>query len=195
MYPIKKTCRNQEPLNKDLIIALETWSINTKTSFTLEKEGSLLRDCLEMWDEAGDNPYEVLKEEGVYDFFMNVLNAQSVTLCDHIYRGTLRHGELKVGDTIEYTLPKSWTFNIKTASEFIEVDPVVYPNAVILRFMSPYPFIGIHNPYNKNREEEFITGPINLLITGRFKTKKGNFRILDVTPVVTVLPIRTWIDD
>lgn len=109
----------EAPQEEELQNALDQWSIKNKYPYTLDKEGRLLRNALELWDAADENPYELLEEEeGLYDFFMSVLDAQTLTLEGPMYRGTRRHGKLKVGDILDYSLPKSWTFNFDMGIEF-----------------------------------------------------------------------------
>lgn len=171
----------EDPQERELIEALEAWNSKGQHPYTLAKEGRRLRQALEIWDQVGENPYEVLQEEDEYDFFMNILDAQKLILTYPIYRGTIRHSDLKVGDTIDYVYPKSWTTNLEMASEFIKVGTKEFSGTVILCFTSKKPVKGIPNPYNTNNEDEVILAPMTLIITRKYK--KRGFPIFDVTSV------------
>ena len=68
-------------------------------------ETSQLEYALKLWDQAVERPYEVLIEEGLYDQFIEVLQTQQYILQNNIFRGTVRHWELKEGDKLEYKYP------------------------------------------------------------------------------------------
>ncbi len=49
----------------------------------------MLKLILQTWDQAGERPYEVLQQEGLYDDLLRVLDSSPIVLDQHIFRGTL----------------------------------------------------------------------------------------------------------
>lgn len=141
-----------------------------------KSEQNKLREALETWDSAGQQPYLALQEDGYYDFFMDILSRQKLHLDGHLYRGTVRHSELKEGGTFEYPYPSSWSTSEDQATAFGTVGD---PESILLVFESNKDVKGIHNPFNSNNEDEVILYPMNLVVTKR-NTKKGK-TILFVT--------------
>ena len=136
----------------------------------------LLEEVLSYWDQAGQRPYEVLIEQGLYEFFLGQLEKASLMLENKIYRGTGRHSQLGVGDILLYTYPTSWTYDLDTAKLFVEE----LPNGVILVFSSDQPIKAIENHKNTYREDEVIIHPLNLKVIKKYE-KKG-LTILEVSP-------------
>lgn len=122
-----------------------------------------------IWDVAGQEPYKALQEDGLYDFFMETLNKQKVNLKIPVYRGTVRHSELKVGETFRYNYPSSWSVDYKVASGFGTAND---PKSIVLSFTSTTPVKEIYNPYNSNNENEIILAPMLLKVTKITPRKK-----------------------
>jgi hypothetical protein len=143
-----------------------------------EEDKNKLKEALEIWDGAGQQPYLALQEDGYYDFFMEVLNKQKLVLSTPVYRGTVRHSELEVGNTFVYDYPSSWSTSKEKALEFGTLDD---PKSVLLIFFSYSPVRGIHNPFNSNGEDEVILAPMTLKITKISKTgTRLTFRVVAV---------------
>lgn len=119
--------------------------------------------AFELWDQAGERPYEVLKEEGLYDDFMKALNSTSYNLQFPLYRGTIRHSEKVVGDVIDYVEPSSWSSNPENASRFI----LEAENPVLLQLVTQGLVKAVENPKNTYGEEEFILYPCQLQIVSK----------------------------
>lgn len=83
------------------------------SGLTIEDKNMLL-----IWSEYGQRPYDGILEEDKSTQFLQMLNNNQVT--GPIYRGTNRHSHLKVGDMLDYDIPKSWTFSKTSAINFIE---------------------------------------------------------------------------
>lgn len=123
-----------------------------------------MKYALQLWDQAGERPYEVLIHEGVYEPFMNYLESQSYYLDDTIFRGTQRHGELNIGDNLEYTYPTSWSTLFNSAYNFVYQEP--FP--VILSLYSKKPLKAISNQENTYKESEIILYPISLVVINKY---------------------------
>lgn len=133
---------------------------------------------LMLWDQAGERPYEVLIQEGLYDEFMDILSSSSICTNANIYRGTMRHLDLQVGDFFTYDYPTSWTKNIKVATNFID------PGQVIL-CIKPSCLKALPNPYNSYGEEEFILHPTKFQVssTETYRGTFGNYTLVNLKPV------------
>lgn len=123
-----------------------------------------MQNLLQLWEQAGERPYEVLIKEGVYDTFLSYLNSSYIKINEPIFRGTQRHQELKEGDILNYKYSTSWSDNFDNAFRFVEEeeDPVIFsliPNKKIK---------GVFNPYNTYGENEFIIYPIVLKVVKRY---------------------------
>ena len=95
-----------------------------------------------------------------------------------IYRGTVRHSELKVGQSFTYTYPSSWSLAYEKVSEFGTPND---PESIVLSFTSNTPIKGIYNPYNSHEEDEIIMAPMTLIITKKEK-QYGTANIFHVIP-------------
>ncbi|CAH6419669.1 Hypothetical protein HVR_LOCUS744 [uncultured virus] len=124
-----------------------------------------LNYILSVWDRAGERPYEALREESLYDDFINYLSEQHEVLEWTIYRGTRRHNELEVGDTLNYQYPTSWSTGFDIARKFIDK----IPNSFILSLTSETQLSMIYNYCNSYREDEVILAPYTLKIVGKHK--------------------------
>jgi len=136
----------------------------------------MLNKALSYWNEAGERPYEVLIEEGLYDYFITHIQKQSLLIEGNIYRGTKRHFQLKIGETLRYENPTSWTTNFEIAKRFIEgVD-----KPVILVLSSFQPLKAIFNYNNTYQEEEVIIDTMTLRVIN--KDQNDKLTILEVVP-------------
>ncbi|SOB74398.1 hypothetical protein BQ9231_00515 [Cedratvirus lausannensis] len=88
-------------------------------------------------------------EHGLYEF-MSILSSSTICTEEVIYRGTMRHLGLQVGDVFAYSYPTSWTTDIKVATNFIG------PGHVIL-CIEPTCLRALPNPYNRFRKAKFCT--------------------------------------
>ena len=140
-------------------------------------ETSMLKQILQYWDQAGERPYEVLQEKGLYDDFLKYLESSSLIITDAVYRGTSRRGYLKKGDLFTYPYPTSWSYSYQAAYNFVEEED----NPVILSFYTPYPFKGLVNNYNTYSEQEIILAPMTLQVIDVIK--KGKVTLIKVTPI------------
>lgn len=137
----------------------------------------MLKLILQTWDQAGERPYEVLKQEGLYDVLLRVLNSSPIVLDQSIFRGTKRHSELDVGDDLNYPYATSWSKSFDNALNFVEEEET----PVILSLFSYNPINAIYNHYNSYGENEAIVQPITLRVTN--KARIGKMTILEVTPI------------
>jgi len=135
-----------------------------------------LQKALGYWAEAGEKPYEVLIEEGIYDFFIDHLLNSSLKLNGCIYRGTRRHADLEIGEKLLYTYPTSWTYNKNIAKLFVEESQ----NGVILILCSKNPIQAIENHQNSHGEDELVVNPLSLEIVNKYED--NGLIILEVTP-------------
>ena len=122
-----------------------------------------IEELLRIWDQAGERPYEVLQELGVYDEFLQYLNESQVLPTQPIYRGTLRHQELQQDDLLEYTYPTSWSSSENIAKNFISE----MPDPVILVFSANELVNGVYNTENTYDEREVILAPIIFTVIDR----------------------------
>jgi hypothetical protein len=126
----------------------------------------IFKQCVELWQGAGSNPYEVLIEQGVYQNFVNMLensiyDISNNPISEFIYRG-LYDKSYEVGDIIEFEFPHSWTEYYETASDFKG------DKGVILRFSPKQTLRGIFiGSFNCDfyDEEEIILCPLKLKVT------------------------------
>ena len=135
-------------------------------------------DPLELWDQAGEQPYEVLKEEGLLDEFLKRLDKTYYDLSKHLFRGTHRHYEKSIGDVIVYDYPSSWSSSDKVAQRFIDGED----HKVILRFITTGLIKAVENTKNSYDEQEFILHPMLLSIVGKhlIDTEIGEVILFDV---------------
>ncbi len=130
----------------------------------------LLKNILLTWDQAGDQPYEAIKEDGYEEALLSIL--ASSKWIGKIYRGTHRHGELNIGDTLNYDHPTSWTTSMNIASNFVEYCD--QKNIFILDQKEP--INAIQNNYNTYGENEVIVNSISLKVID--KTIDGNYTFI-----------------
>ena len=123
-----------------------------------------MQPLLQLWDQAGERPYEVLIEEGVYDEFLRYLDSSRVYLDGPIFRGTRRHQGLVKGDLLDYGYPTAWTTRVETAFNFVQGEE----RPVILALSSNELVKGIDNPYNTYGENEVVLAPITLRVDQRY---------------------------
>ncbi len=135
-----------------------------------------MRRLLELWEQAGERPYEVLIEEGLYDEFLRELNSSLVQLDGSLLRGTRRHQELTKGRSLDYTYPTAWSTSFESAFHFVEEEE----RPVILSLSSKRPIKGVFNPYNTYQEEEVILAPLRLRVTERYDY--DDYILLEVIP-------------
>lgn len=140
------------------------------------KISHLLEETLSYWDQAGERPYEVLREQGLYEFFIAQLSKQSLVIEGKIYRGTKRHFQLEIGETLLYTYPSSWTYDLEIAHRFVDGEA----NQVILVLSSIQPIKAIENSQNSYGEDEVIIHPITLRVINKYR--ENEFTILEVIP-------------
>ena len=137
-----------------------------------------LSEILSMWDQAGERPYIVLQDHGVYDDFLAYLDASEIYLVKPLYRGTLRHGKLQAGDILDYThYPTSWSQSETISSYFVDG----MSNSVILQLVSDLPVRGISNTQNTFGEEEVILAPQRLKVIR--SDQMSNYIKLTVIPL------------
>nr|WIL04003.1 hypothetical protein Clen_73 [Cedratvirus lena] len=126
-----------------------------------------LKKMLKIWSEAGERPYEVIWEEGFHDEFMDILSSSTLDTKHNIYRGTMRHLNLEVGDDFTYTYPTSWSASVKVATNFISPGKVIF-------CIEPSPLVALSNPHNSYNEEEFILYPLAFKVSKK-ETYHGTF--------------------
>lgn len=133
---------------------------------------------LKIWDQAGERPYEVLQEEGLYDEFMDILSSSILCTKYNIYRGTMRHLNIRVGDEFIYTYPTSWTQNIKVATNFISPGHVIF-------CIEPSCLRALPNTYNSYGEEEFILYPTSFQVFAieTYHGTFGDYTLVHLQPV------------
>ena len=98
--------------------------------------------ALQLWDQAGEMPYEVLQERGLLDGFVQFLKKSKLKV-GTIFRRTSCHRELEVGQQLEYLYPTSWTSSLENASYFVEHSDD--PNVVILCLIANKELQAIYN--------------------------------------------------
>lgn len=135
-----------------------------------------MKKLLQLWAQAGERPYEVLFEQGVYCDFLGYLNSSRMRLDSSIFRGTRRHQELVIGNLLDYTYPTSWSTRVEIAFNFVEEEK----RPVILSFTSDQPVGWVCNPYNAYEENEIILAPTLLIVTSRIEMR--DFILLQVVP-------------
>jgi hypothetical protein len=123
------------------------------------------KEMLLVWSESGERPFEVIKEMGKEDEFLYFVSKYKV-LARSFYRGTLRHGELQVGDILDYTYPTSWSLSKDSAMNFIEES-----GEGVLLVVIEGTYCGVENTssYYKN-EREVILAPAKFIVIERSVT-------------------------
>lgn len=141
-----------------------------------------LTQCVELWQNAGSRPYEVLIEEGIYDQFFEIVKNSFYDINQNpisgwIYRGLfVEKDKYKVGDIIEFQYPHSWTENYNTALNF-SGNYEDEEKGIILSLAPKQPLKGISicgfgdELYD---EEEIILFPLKLKVIG---IKNNNYKV------------------
>ena len=133
-------------------------------------------DALQMWDQAGERPYELLKEHNLLDILINSIFEESFSLEEPIYRGTRRHSQLEIGDILKYDYPTSWSIEKSIAEKFN--DEELTP--VIIELSSNNSIHALYNHLNSYQEFEVIVNPISLIVNDKYM--ENNTTILKVSP-------------
>ena len=115
------------------------------------------RDMLQVWSEYGERPFDGIIEMGKPAEFLQMLYQNRVF--GPFFRGTLRHGELEIGDIFEYTYPTSWSYEEETAKNFIEG---LFPATLLI--IPESELAGVENTENSHREQEAILAPFKLTV-------------------------------
>ena len=131
----------------------------------MENECDHLEEILQTWDQAGERPYEVLKELNMLETLMDKLNRSNFQLDESIilYRGSSRNQELVINDVKIYEYPTSWTFSEDIALRFVDD----CENRVIFRLSGERILNALENNHNSYGEEEVIIAPFNVTITSK----------------------------
>lgn len=133
-------------------------------------------EALLLWSQAGERPYEVLKEQELFESFMKYLIGCSYLIKNYLYRGTRRHSELKIGEILNYTYPTSWTTRFENATNFVQE----IGSPVIISLSSKETLRGLENYKNTYGEYEVILYPLILKVVNKYH--KGKFIVLQVIP-------------
>jgi hypothetical protein len=129
--------------------------------------------ALQLWDQAGERPYEVLIKENLYDSFLEHIKNMEIDHDGFLYRGTRRHSELNIGDKFVYNYPTSWSTNYDNASNFVEQKQVI-----IKLNVNANKVFGIYNDQNSYGEKEYILCKFETTIKNKYGD--GNFIILEI---------------
>jgi hypothetical protein len=124
-----------------------------------------LNHALQLWDQAGERPYEVLIQEHLYERFIRVLESQQFKLTYTIFRGTARHSELDTGDKLLYPYPTSWSSSFGCAKQFIE--EVKWPVISSLNQNLNITIKALFNNQNTYNEKEIIIAAITFKILSK----------------------------
>lgn len=133
--------------------------------------------ALQLWEQAGEQPYQVLVEQGLDQDFLEALYSSEIILEEPIFRGTRRHQELVVGSLLHYLQPTSWSGTLSNALHFVEEEQ----RPVVLSLTSEGPVHAIYNTQNTYGEDEFILAPILLQVVAR--DDLPDYILLEVRPV------------
>lgn len=123
-------------------------------------------ELLKIWSEAGERPYELLQELNRYEEFLDYLNKSILNI--KIYRGTTRHKELEVNDTLTYLYATSWSFDFEVAKKFIQHDE----NGVIL-VLELNNIKGVINNNNSYDEKEVVIAPNEFKVINKYYCKNN----------------------
>ena len=123
-----------------------------------------LNEALSMWDQAGERPYEVLMEYGLYDLLLNSLTDD---ISGTFYRGSPRCLDLEVGDVKVYSIATAWTESYSVATNFV-YDCDRKAILVLEGTMK-----GIYNYMNTYDEDEVILAPMELVVTDKEVNEDG----------------------
>jgi hypothetical protein len=118
-----------------------------------------IEKALQLWEQAGFHPSEVLKEQGVYDDFLNYLYENPLTNSEILSRGVSNIPH-EIGTIVQYNVPTSWSLFDESAFMFISG----MKNAAILDLKIPAGMPGIVNTENTYDEGEVILAPLKLKI-------------------------------
>jgi hypothetical protein len=150
-------------LNKKYIDVCLSFSKLNHIIVGIGVEMSSFETILQTWDQAGQRPYLVLQELGLYDQLLQMLNDSKMNFSDSIFRGTVRHFDLQPGDVLNYEYATSWSDNLPNAMNF--VDGTATP--VILKFTSEREIGAVPNHCNTYDENEVIIEPLRLRVVKR----------------------------
>lgn len=134
-----------------------------------------IKACKEFWTSAGPKPYEVLIEENLYDKFLSHLEVQKFTAED-IYRGTIRHQNMEIGDTLFYKFPTSWSLSYDQAHNFVGE----FKNPVILQIKNAENIKAIFNDCNYLGEEEVIVSPMIMKVKSKLNHNSTIIFIVEI---------------
>lgn len=138
-------------------------------------EEDLLNHCLQLWDQAGERPYEVLKQENLYDQFMNYIKDLEINNIGNLFRGTRRHSELNIGDKITYDYPSSWSESYENSLNFVAEETI----PVIIKLnTNKNKLFGIYNNQNSYNEKEYILYPFETTIKNKYLS--DNIIVLEI---------------
>lgn len=143
-----------------------------------------MKNALLLWNHAGERPYEVLIEHGIYDAFLRELRGSSLQCVDPIFRGTRRHQELQIGDYLDYHYATSWSDDLKVALTFAESAS----RPVVLSLIG-YGIRGVENPLNTYSEKELVLHPLRLQVIDRAEV--DGYIILSVIESTKIIYSRT----
>ena len=129
-----------------------------------------LTNALELWDQAGDRPYEVLQEESVYDAFMKHLESCSYVITKALFRGSSRHADLEMGDILDYKYPTSWSLDKIAATRFIAEAKM----PVIILLTSSKPIRALENHSNTYNESEVVVHPLKVCVVRKYMENNLN---------------------
>ena len=131
-----------------------------------------MNHMLELWSQAGNRPYEVLIEKGLYDQFLEILNSQSYHIEDKLYRGLCYCSEIRM----ENEHPTSWSLDMETALNFTNREV----GSTVLCLGSDYPIHAIESDNDYYQENEVVIAPIDLRIVNI--TESRGIRVMEVVP-------------
>lgn len=143
-------------------------------------ESNTLKYILQLWDQAGSSPHEVLIEENLYNKFMKFLQDEKINLDTPLYRGIQQYFDIESETMIRCTFPTSWSLDINVAYNFIEGDT----NPTILKLCPGTNIRAIFNNENTYGENEMIVYPTDLTIVSKYTMIISGVEvmILEVSP-------------
>lgn len=131
----------------------------------------LLNEIVSYWVAAGEQPYEVLIEENIYETFLELLKTKKYQIYDKLYRGLYNTYDVHM-DNIH---PTSWTTHYETALNFVN-----HSNGTILCLTSQSAICATEVKNDYYDEKEVIIFPIRLKTVSI--TYDGNIKIMNVMP-------------